>query len=118
LFEGGYYKPKLVARTGPITFEDAEAPMHRRVSYTSEADSMRVTWTSNQGDSSGVQHVVKWGYTADNLQFTTSATTTTYESDDLCYSPATDVGFINPGFFHSAVLPSLNGTDPEQNHMN
>jgi hypothetical protein len=35
------------------------------------------------------------------------AQTSTYSADDLCGSPATDVGFVDPGYFHSALLTSL-----------
>mmetsp|Transcript_3319 Transcript_3319/g.4506 ORF Transcript_3319/g.4506 Transcript_3319/m.4506 type:complete len:618 (-) Transcript_3319:88-1941(-) len=106
LFDGGFYKPRLVARTGAITFTDAEVPMHKRVAFTNDVSEMRVSWTSNQDDSNTL-HYVKWGHSADDMNNVVTATTSTYESTDLCYSPATDVGFVDPGFFHTAVISSL-----------
>ena len=87
--------------------------MHKRLALTDDAASIRVSWDSAQGtdafpdQNDGGGHQVQWGFESGIYDQVVQADTTTYTSDDLCASPATDIGFIDPGFFHSAILSEL-----------
>mmetsp|Transcript_9969 Transcript_9969/g.25744 ORF Transcript_9969/g.25744 Transcript_9969/m.25744 type:complete len:152 (+) Transcript_9969:3876-4331(+) len=86
-------------------------PMHRHIARGEDVDSMRVSWNSAQSadafSSSSDGHRVQFGTASGVLDSELVAQTSTYSADDLCGSPATDVGFVDPGYFHSALLTSL-----------
>jgi hypothetical protein len=128
IFDGGFLKPRLLARTGPISFTDnipsatavasssssdepVGPPQHRRLARVIDDSKMRVSWTSAQGDLSGSStgddnHRVKWGFSPGDTSSggEAAAETTSYSASELCGSPGIDVGFVDPGFFHSAVM--------------
>ena len=52
-------------------------------------------------------HRVQFGTVSGALDSELVAQTNTYSADDLCGSPAKDVGFVDPGYFHSALLSGL-----------
>jgi hypothetical protein len=92
--------------------------MHRRLARTADPATMRVSWTSAQGDgANGANsgHVVQWGLAAGELTNTAAAgPATTFGPSDLCAAPAATVGFVDPGFFHSALVGPLPATGGQQ----
>ena len=106
LFGGGFFEPKLLARTGPLSFDapTLAAPMHRRVARTADPSAMRVSWTTKEG---GGGDAIRWGLSPGQLDTEAGADSATYAASDLCGAPASTVGFLDPGFMHTAVIAGL-----------
>jgi hypothetical protein len=100
LFNGSESNAHEAARTEPITFAEATAPMHLRLSRTSIATEMRASWTSSCSE----KPQVRWGTEPGQLTRTTPATSATYSADDVCGEPAKTMGWWEPHWQHTAVL--------------
>jgi hypothetical protein len=100
LFNGSSSNAHETARSQPIAFAEASAPMHVRLARTSLPTEMRVSWTSSCAESPQVQ----WGTSAAQLSRTASAHSRTYTGADVCGEPATTMGWWEPHWQHSAVL--------------
>lgn len=82
-------------------------PLGIHLAYTGLISEMRVNWNSDT-DSRPIATYRAKG--VNTWQHTTVGTTTTYAAEDLCGSEATVASpsnFINPGYFHSAVMTGL-----------
>lgn len=64
---------------------------------------MRVEWTTRDRGNP----VVKWGSEPGHYTNITSASSHTYARADMCYAPASTIGWVDPGMFHSALLEGL-----------
>jgi hypothetical protein len=50
---------------------------------------------------------VRWGTSPGEYTFAEAATSTTYEKQELCGPPATTSGWVDPGYFHQALITGL-----------
>ena len=104
LFTGGFDKPTLVAVSEVVSFANPNAPLQGHLSYTGRPDQMMLTWVSGQaGSPQVVWSTTEAGTTTDQK----SATTSTYTAKDMCGSPATDVGYRDPGKIHQVTMDNL-----------
>ncbi|XP_057849603.2 probable inactive purple acid phosphatase 27 isoform X2 [Cryptomeria japonica] len=104
LFRGGYDNPCILNTSQPLKFSNPNMPLHAHISSTeSTGTSMKVTWISG---SNGDQY----------LQYasgkTSKSTVTTFTQADMCggtliSSPATDFGWHDPGYIHTAIMTGL-----------
>ncbi|KAJ3691367.1 hypothetical protein LUZ61_020531 [Rhynchospora tenuis] len=103
-FTGDFTLPCVLVRTNPIKFTNPSAPLYGHVSsIDSTGTSMRLTWVS--GDQTPQQVQYASGKSA-------TSTVKTFTVADMCSvsgipSPATDFGWHNPGYIHSAVMTGL-----------
>ncbi|KAJ4778500.1 Purple acid phosphatase [Rhynchospora pubera] len=103
-FTGDFSSPCVLTRTNPIKFANPSAPLYGHVSsIDSTGTSMRLTWVS--GDQTPQQVQYASGKSA-------TSTVKTFTVADMCSSsgissPATDFGWHNPGYIHSAVMTGL-----------
>jgi hypothetical protein len=100
LFSGSPSNAQEAARSQPIAFADAPAPMHLRLGRTAEPGQMRVSWTSSCSESPQV----RLGTDPAALSHTISATSATFIPSDLCGEPAKTMGWWEPHWQHTAVI--------------
>ncbi|KAI4323479.1 hypothetical protein L6164_023078 [Bauhinia variegata] len=103
-FSGGFVKPCILTRSGPLSFANPNKPLHGHLSsIDSTGTSMRLTWVSGDKEPQQVQY--------DNGKTVTSNVTTFTQADmcrsPLLNSPAKDFGWHDPGYIHSAVMTGL-----------
>jgi hypothetical protein len=106
LFSGGITNPVLEAISNTISFTDADAPVYPRLALGSSWDIMTVTWTSGYGKKDA-DAVVQWGTEVGKESWLSPASTLTFTRQDMCGSPASTVGWRDPGFFHTSYLKEL-----------
>jgi hypothetical protein len=90
-------------------------PLQLHLALTSKPSEMRVTWKTSgleapAADASlQVQYYAKdSGSPKDNSNWaSSSATSMTFDKEDLCGEPAQSVGFVAPGYVHTAVMRGL-----------
>ncbi|XP_043692990.1 probable inactive purple acid phosphatase 27 [Telopea speciosissima] len=111
LFGGGFQNPCIIKRSGPIRFANPKAPLFGHLSSVdSTGRSMRLTWVSGHKTPQQVQY-------GDGKSLTSlirTAQVTTFTPNDMCNGntsgsdcPASDFGWHDPGFIHSAVMIGL-----------
>lgn len=103
-FRGGLERPVFAARSPSIAFANYNEPLQPRLSLTGRDGEMRLTWTTRDA---GAKPLVRWGTWPVTYVDTASAVTLTYRREELCGPPATTVGWMQPGHFHSAVMTGL-----------
>ncbi|EGD81796.1 hypothetical protein PTSG_13240 [Salpingoeca rosetta] len=103
LLFGGIDKPRAIAKTSSISFNDTEVPKQIVTALTGDPTEMRVTWNS----ASGTGAKLRYGINGQSKVHTIDANTTTYTRDDLCGAPATTQGWRDPGYFHTAIIKGL-----------
>ena len=99
-FTGGFKNPTLVAVSEVVSFMNPNEPLQGHLSYTGDPTKMTLTWVSGQ---IGSPRVVL--YTPENYQ--KQASSFTYTAKDMCGSPATDVGYRDPGMIHQVTMDNL-----------
>ncbi|MED6195884.1 putative inactive purple acid phosphatase 27 [Stylosanthes scabra] len=105
LFSGGLLKPKLVSVSNFISFVNPKAPLYPRLAQGKSWDEMTVTWTSGYGIYEAAPFV-EWSIKGRNpLQ--SAAGTLTFGRNAMCGSPASTVGWRDPGFIHTSFLKDL-----------
>lgn len=62
-----------------------------------------VQWVSG----SGAAQQVQWGAAPGALTYSAPSAALTYAADQMCGAPANSTGWLDPGWQHSAALPSL-----------
>ncbi|KAL5543670.1 hypothetical protein UlMin_007454 [Ulmus minor] len=102
-FAGGFDTPCVLARTKPLSFANPNKPLYGHLSsLDSSGTSMRVTWVSGDSKPQQVQYAGRR---------TQTSQVTTFSPKDMFSavppSPATDFGWHDPGFIHSAVMTGL-----------
>ncbi|XP_039048950.1 probable inactive purple acid phosphatase 27 [Hibiscus syriacus] len=105
LFSGGLSDPTLVAISDPISFVNPKAPLYPRLALGKSWDEMTVTWTSGY-DIDEAAPFVEWGRKGD-LRVRSPAGTVTFKRNSMCGSPASTVGWRDPGFTHTSFLKDL-----------
>nr|KJB19843.1 hypothetical protein B456_003G121100 [Gossypium raimondii] len=105
LFSGGLSDPILVAISNPISFTNPKAPLYPRLAQGKSWNEMTVTWTSGYDIDEAVPFV-EWGRKGD-LQVRSPAGTLTFKQNSMCGSPASTVGWRDPGFIHTSFLKDL-----------
>nr|GME18307.1 probable inactive purple acid phosphatase 1 [Ipomoea batatas] len=105
LFSGGLSKPKLVAVSNTVSFENPNAPLYPRLAQGKTWDEMTVTWTSGYGINEA-EPFVKWGPQG-GKQSRSPAGTLTFDRSSMCGAPARTVGWRDPGFIHTGFLKEL-----------
>lgn len=105
LFSGGLSDPILVAISNPISFTNPKAPLYPRLAQGKSWSEMTVTWTSGYDIDEAVPFV-EWGRKGD-LQVRSPAGTLTFKQNSMCGSPASTVGWRDPGFIHTSFLKDL-----------
>ncbi|KAI9170523.1 hypothetical protein LWI28_029193 [Acer negundo] len=103
VFSGGFERPCILSRTGPINFANPKKPLYGHISSTdSTGTSMRLTWVSGDNRTQQVQY-------GDGK--TQMSQVSTFSQKNMCSSvlpsPAKDFGWHDPGFIHSAVMTGL-----------
>eukprot|EP01111_Echinosteliopsis_oligospora_P008248 TRINITY_DN2377_c0_g1_i1.p1 TRINITY_DN2377_c0_g1~~TRINITY_DN2377_c0_g1_i1.p1 ORF type:complete len:580 (-),score=162.90 TRINITY_DN2377_c0_g1_i1:5-1744(-) len=93
----------IIAMSDPISFTNYNEPLQGHLSLTQAPSVMTLTWTSLHSSSPSVQ----WGEKSGQYTEQAQATTNTYTQEDMCGSPASDIGWYNPGLIHSAYLSNL-----------
>jgi len=104
-FTNGFDSPVVVAESKPVQFTDPNRPMHVHMALTGNPTEMVIDWTSAHDDS--YKPFIRFGRDPRKLDRTAKVTTSTYTAADMCGAPATTVGFMDPGFFHTALLEGL-----------
>ena len=115
--EYGLNDAVVIARSEPVTIEDAMAPVWPRVTLppawrgsTARGASARVAWQSGRNASHGATLVYR--VKGADAPFTRApASTVTYEAKDLCAEPANGFGYRHPGYVHSADIVSVDAGD-------
>ncbi|KAJ7571271.1 hypothetical protein O6H91_01G157300 [Diphasiastrum complanatum] len=101
-FQGGFTLPCVLKVSDPLQFARSQAPLYGHLSSTdSTGASMRLTWSSGDNKPQILQYAGGKS---------TMSTVTTFEQSDMCDSipsPASDFGWHNPGYIHSAVMAGL-----------
>ncbi|XP_019462464.1 PREDICTED: nucleotide pyrophosphatase/phosphodiesterase-like [Lupinus angustifolius] len=105
LFSGGLSNPKLVAISNSISFANPNAPLYPRLAQGKSWDEMTVTWTSGYNINESTP-LVKWGPKGKKL-VQSPAVTLTFGRYSVCGSPASTVGWRDPGFIHTSFLKNL-----------
>ncbi|KAI7748826.1 hypothetical protein M8C21_024913 [Ambrosia artemisiifolia] len=105
LFSGGLSNPKLVAYSNFITFANPKAPLYPRLALGKSWNEMTVTWTSGYNINEATP-VVSWGVNGQRAMLS-PATTLTFHQNSMCASPASTVGWRDPGFIHTSFLRDL-----------
>ncbi|CAH9131572.1 unnamed protein product [Cuscuta epithymum] len=105
LFSGGLSKPKLVATSDIVSFENPNAPLYPRLAQGKMWDEMTVTWTSGYGINEA-EPFVEWGKKGEDQKHS-PAGTLTFDRSSMCGAPARTVGWRDPGFIHTAFLKEL-----------
>lgn len=103
LFVNGTTWPQLAARSEVLEFSDVGQPQGLRLARTRDAAEMRVSWQSSRGGPGAVQ----FGLESGSLNQTIAASNYTYSRSDLCGPPASAHGWIEPGWFFTAVMAGL-----------
>ncbi|KAJ6804802.1 nucleotide pyrophosphatase/phosphodiesterase-like [Iris pallida] len=108
-FTGGFATPCVLRRSVPISFANPSMPLYGHLSsIDSTGTSMRITWVSGDNASQLVQY-------GDGKS--AQSQVTTFTKADMCSgileSPATDFGWHDPGYIHSAVM---SGLQPSQSY--
>ncbi|BBM98080.1 acid phosphatase type 7 [Marchantia polymorpha subsp. ruderalis] len=100
LFTGGLQVPCVVDKAGPLPFANPKAPLYGHISsIDSTGTSMRLTWISGDAAPQTVQY-------ADGS--TATSTVGTFTKSNMCEpSAASDFGWHDPGFIHTAVMTGL-----------
>ncbi|MBA0761766.1 hypothetical protein Gotri_024361 [Gossypium trilobum] len=98
-------KPILVAISNPISFTNPKAPLYPRLAQGKSWNEMSVTWTSGYDIDEAVPFV-EWGRKGD-LQVRSPAGTLTFKQNSMCGSPASTVGWRDPGLIHTSFLKDL-----------
>ena len=115
--EYGLNDAVVIARSEPVTIEDAMAPVWPRVTLppawrgsTARGASARVAWQSGRNASHGATLVYR--VKGADAPFTRApASTVTYVAKDLCAEPANGFGYRHPGYVHSADIVSVDAGD-------
>ncbi|CAH9101126.1 unnamed protein product [Cuscuta europaea] len=105
LFSGGLSKPKLVAMSDIVSFENPNAPLYPRLAQGKMWDEMTVTWTSGYGINEA-EPFVEWGKKGGDQKHS-PAGTLTFDRSSMCGAPARTVGWRDPGLIHTAFLKEL-----------
>ncbi|OIW18290.1 hypothetical protein TanjilG_31430 [Lupinus angustifolius] len=105
LFSGGIYNPKLVAISNSISFANPNAPLYPRLALGKSWDEMTITWTSGYNINESTPFV-EWSLTGKSPALS-PAGTLTISRNSLCGSPASTVGWRDPGFIHTSFLKNL-----------
>ncbi|KAH7528221.1 hypothetical protein FEM48_Zijuj05G0049500 [Ziziphus jujuba var. spinosa] len=98
-------KPKLVAVSNFISFENPKAPVYPRLAQGKSWNEMTITWTSGYNVNEAVPFV-EWGLKGKN-RLRSPARTSTFDRSSMCGSPAKKVGWRDPGFIHTSFLKDL-----------
>ncbi|CAN1314117.1 Probable inactive purple acid phosphatase 1 [Linum perenne] len=105
LFSGGLSKPKLVAMSNKVTFENPNAPLYPRLAQGKTWNEMTVTWTSGYGINIA-EPFIEWGQKG-GVRVRSPAGTLTIDRSSMCGPPARTVGWRDPGFIHTSFLKEL-----------
>ncbi|KAL1333786.1 hypothetical protein HN51_062649 [Arachis hypogaea] len=105
LFSGGLLNPKLVTVSNFISFVNPKAPLYPRIAQGKSWDEMTVTWTSGY-DISEATPFVEWSIKG-KTPMQSPAGTLTFGRNAMCGSPASTVGWRDPGFIHTSFLKEL-----------
>ncbi|XP_071937554.1 probable inactive purple acid phosphatase 27 [Coffea arabica] len=102
-YGGGFETPCVLKISDSATFANPQKPLYGHLSSTdSTGTSMRVTWVSGDKQPQKVQY-------GDGQSQTSQVTT--FTQDNMCSSavksPASDFGWHDPGYIHSAVMTGL-----------
>lgn len=101
-FTGGFDAPCILTQTDPVSFANPNQPLYGHLSSVdSTGTSMKLTWVSGDSQPQTVQYAA-----SQSVQ----STVTTFHQSDMCSGipgPASDFGWHDPGFIHSAVLTGL-----------
>jgi len=98
-----WMRPRWLGESEVIIVENKDAPLYVHLALTGRPNEMSVQWVSATDKRASVQ----WGMESGNYENEARAESTTYTPDDLCGSPATDKGYIFPGYMHSATMSGL-----------
>eukprot|EP00775_Hariotina_reticulata_P004167 gene4166-4415_t len=97
----GLMQPVLAALSPVIEVKNPNEPLQRHLALTGGNTQMLVQWVTRDSK----QPVVKWGQAPGSYSKTTPATSSdSYTRQEMCGPPATTIGFINPGLFHSGGI--------------
>ncbi|CAN1314121.1 Probable inactive purple acid phosphatase 1 [Linum perenne] len=98
-------KPKLVAMSNKVTFENPNAPLYPRLAQGKTWNEMTVTWTSGYGINIA-EPFIEWGQKG-GVRVRSPAGTLTIDRSSMCGPPARTVGWRDPGFIHTSFLKEL-----------
>eukprot|EP00698_Gefionella_okellyi_P016921 TRINITY_DN4890_c0_g1_i1.p1 TRINITY_DN4890_c0_g1~~TRINITY_DN4890_c0_g1_i1.p1 ORF type:complete len:597 (+),score=70.63 TRINITY_DN4890_c0_g1_i1:184-1791(+) len=102
-FRNGTIFPLAVALSNSVGFTNYNYPMQVHLSLTHNATEMQVSWTTLDA----AEPQVLWGVTSGQYKWHSAASSNTYTKAQLCAAPATTVGWMDPGLFHTAVMSPL-----------
>ncbi|KAJ7295496.1 hypothetical protein O6H91_Y184800 [Diphasiastrum complanatum] len=99
-FAGGFDVPCILRKSEPLQFRNPNSPLYAHLSSTdSTGTSIRVTWLSGSSEIQAVQYA--GGKSV-------PSTVSTFRQTDMCIpAPATNFGWHDPGYVHSAVISGL-----------
>lgn len=101
-FTGGFDSACVLAHSNPLPFANPNQPLYGHLSAVdSTGTAMKLTWVSGDSQPQTVQYA--YGKSA-------RSTVTTFRQSDMCIGfpgPASDFGWHDPGFIHSATLTGL-----------
>eukprot|EP01119_Soliformovum_irregulare_P023845 TRINITY_DN841_c0_g2_i1.p1 TRINITY_DN841_c0_g2~~TRINITY_DN841_c0_g2_i1.p1 ORF type:complete len:310 (-),score=64.30 TRINITY_DN841_c0_g2_i1:36-965(-) len=103
LFSNGTDYPILKAYSKPVSFANPNQPMQGHLALTHDPTEMRLSW----GGGGNIANYVKWGTSSKSYSHMALANTSTYTVDQMCGSPAKDIGWISPGPLHTALMTGL-----------
>eukprot|EP00294_Goniomonas_avonlea_P015881 CAMPEP_0114553756 /NCGR_PEP_ID=MMETSP0114-20121206/7840_1 /TAXON_ID=31324 /ORGANISM="Goniomonas sp, Strain m" /LENGTH=573 /DNA_ID=CAMNT_0001738745 /DNA_START=7 /DNA_END=1728 /DNA_ORIENTATION=- len=105
IFTNGVDKPVFHRRSEGVTIDDFRAPSQGHLARTQKHTEMLVQWQSAQHHD---YPEVQWSLTPDFANFSSAnATSTTFTRGDLCGAPANVQGYMDPGYFHAALITGL-----------
>ncbi|GAX76824.1 hypothetical protein CEUSTIGMA_g4270.t1 [Chlamydomonas eustigma] len=117
LIQNGMQKPRIIAVTQPIPNIIPNQPTEGHLTIMQDSSSVAVQWISGGSDAQHVQYSVvvreqavpvpKEKVLRERLgiyEWSVKAVSTTYSAGDLCGYPAMTVGWLDPGFIHTAVV--------------
>lgn len=87
-----------------VTFNNFNEPLRPRIIPSGNPDVFKLLWSS----ATSKTPMVKYGFkSGEEFLFSAHATTSTFSQSEMCGSPASDIGWRDPGLIHTAELSGL-----------
>eukprot|EP00731_Ephydatia_muelleri_P019789 Em0012g614a len=102
-FTGGSQNPVLLAVSDIIQFQNYNEPLQGHLVLSDDPTEIILIWVTQKSE---VPQVV-WGPQSGNYTNSKMASSSTYKAGDMCGSPATDFGFLDPGMLHQVTMDNL-----------
>eukprot|EP00731_Ephydatia_muelleri_P019818 Em0012g643a len=102
-FTGGSQNPVLLAVSDIIQFQNYNEPLQGHLVLGDDPTEVILIWVTQEANAPQVL----WGTQSNAYTSSKMASSSTYKAGDMCGSPATDFGFLDPGMLHQVTMDNL-----------